>query len=145
MATRWGGGRAQLWKSQGLAARRPQQTFPGLQDLQAGWESALPWAACSKSRAGLRDPRLHACCPVPQPHGQGTWGPRGSYWILMPNPDAGTWQVARVERACLLYGTHRSKEGEIVRFGLEGKVQSSDPCSPSPQSGSQGQRKRLLY
>lgn len=60
-------------------------------------------------------------------------------------PDAGTWQVARVERACLLYGTHRSKEGEIVRFGREGKVQSSDPCSPSPQSGSQGQRRRLLY
>ena len=63
MATRWGGERAQLWKSQGLAPRRPQQTFPGLQDLQAGWESALSWATCTKSRAGLRDPRLHAVLP----------------------------------------------------------------------------------
>lgn len=109
MATRWGGGRAQLWKSQGLAARRPQQTFPGLQALQAGWESALSWATCTKSPAGLRDPRLHAVLPSAAATRLGE--PRGSYWILVPKPDAGTWQVARVGRACLLYGTHTQVQG----------------------------------
>lgn len=44
MATRWGGGWAQLWKSRGLAARRPLQTFPGLRVLQQR-ERALSCAA----------------------------------------------------------------------------------------------------
>lgn len=53
MATRWGGGRARLWKSQARAAERPLLTFPGLWVPQAEWESALSQAAVQNRVRGL--------------------------------------------------------------------------------------------
>ena len=108
---RAGEGGAQLWKSQGLAARRPQQTFPGLQALQAGWESALSWATCTKSPAGLRDPRLHAVLPSAAATRLGDLGT--TRLLLDPGAKPRRRHLAGGEGGASmpLYGTHTQVQG----------------------------------
>lgn len=98
MATRWGGGRRGYGNPRAYPSGRPLQTFPGLRVLQAGWESAPSWAATRSSVRGFPG-RISA--PVSALTKAGTTGPGdpGTTRLsldLLPNPDAGAWQVERV-------------------------------------------------
>lgn len=71
-----GRGQARLWKSQGLPRRRPLQTFPGLQVLQAGRESAPSWAAARSRVRGSPDRVTTPVYRADKGWNPRAWGPR---------------------------------------------------------------------